>query len=116
MFLQALLGHLALVQHQLGHPVTLQDPIVSAQIILGPDELGDDGFELFAVRLGRSIPDVHLVRGEADERVQDQRRRQVVVLRELLGRHARRGRHFLGSWLSLGMRGSAWYKRGGTRC
>lgn len=90
MLLETLLGGLALVQHQLRHPVASHDAIVSALVVLSLDELGHDGFELFAVRLQRTISDVHFVRGKADEWVQHQRRSQVVVLRQLLRCHGGR--------------------------
>lgn len=102
MLLETLLGHLALVEHQLGHPVALEDAVVGARVVLGANKVGDDGLELVSVRLQRPIPDVHLVGGEADERVQHQRRGQVVVLGQLLGRHTGRGGRHPGTLAAAG--------------
>lgn len=66
MFLQSLLGHFVLVEDQLRNPLALHDAIVCTLVVLGADELRYDGLEFVAVRLQRSVADVHLVRGEAE--------------------------------------------------
>lgn len=86
--LESPLGHFA-AEHQLRHPVALHDAVVGALIVLRLDELGDNGLELLAVRLQRPVSDVHLVGGEADEWIEDQRCSQVIVFGQLLRSHAR---------------------------
>lgn len=72
------------------HPVRIGQLVVGFIVILGLYELLDDIFQFLLIGFEGSKPEVHLVGVDAEVGVDDERRGEVVVLRQLPRRHAHR--------------------------
>uniref|UniRef100_A0A182QFR6 Uncharacterized protein n=1 Tax=Anopheles farauti TaxID=69004 RepID=A0A182QFR6_9DIPT len=89
------------VFHGPRHPAAVDELLVALAVVLRPDELLDDVLDLVLVRLERPVLEAHLVRLEAEYRVEDETGGKIVVVGQLLRRHARAGAGDLGQLVQL---------------
>lgn len=89
MILQTFLRHFTAVQNVPGHPFAFHKPLERLLLVLRATVIDDNVAQLVdAGRLDRTMFGVHFVSGEAKIGIEDERRGQIVVLRQFLGRHA----------------------------
>lgn len=87
MRLQPLLGELALVERRPRDPAALHQLLVAFGVVLRANKLLQQVLDGLGVDPERPILEVHFVRLKAQDRVQHDARRQVIVVGQFLRRH-----------------------------